>query len=569
MTKLDHVAWLPLALGCAAAPHAPPAETAPAADLVVVERDTTGDAWLATWHLAEPTRELRFERPAGGFRGAVFEVLTPGFALERDGDIEVLRTSGDAAAEVRVRFPEYDRQLTREYEFFRRFTDGGVAIYTGHLVARPVGDAAERPFVRRLRFVPPAGAAVIVGGQRHDGAVEWTDAGGRGTYVYLGSATPVVSDDVISIIDPGLPAWLERRTRDALPQLFALYGGRLQAEPDARPVVLFDYTPGEAVGYSNGGGTLPGLIQLGVEGGTWQTESRAALRQLLHFLAHEAAHVWNGEIAHYPGNEDAWLHEGSADALAERALLKLGVIDDDAFLDYQSAALNDCRAGLAVTPLRTSVQQGRPRMAYTCGNMIALLTESALRAHGADLFEFWRALIARALSQGGVYRAEDYVAVWRTLGAADTDIAALQALVDGDTDIELLPRALRATGVRVEPADPLPSHGLALARDAMARLMPADCGGRIGYRTTPTGFIIDRDVVCNNLIPGSRVVAFGGHDVLQAGHLAFDHVREACSGAGRARVTLHTDDSAAARDVDVACTAQLPARPEYLRIRAP
>lgn len=560
------VVLLLLTTGCSATTGTRDAAELPSeTGLIRVERDTASPGWLATWQLESPARELRFERPANGFRASAFEIITPGYRVTRDGDMEVMRTDGEPQREIRVRFPEFDRQLVREYEFFRRFSDGGVAIYTGHLVARPVGDGGERPFLRHFRFVPPPGAAVVLGGRRHEGAVEWSDGSGRGTYVYIGSAVPISSDDVIAIVDPGLPAWLESLTSDALPRLFALYRDRLHAEPDARPMVLFDYKEGDATGYSNGGGTLPGQIQLGVEGRAWSTESRPAMLQLVHFLAHEAAHVWNGEIAHYPGSEDAWMHEGSADALAERALLELGILDRTGVMDLQTAALNDCRAGLLATSLRTSTQQGRPRMAYTCGNMIALLTEAALLPRGADLFDFWAALIARAEAKGGLYDARDYVGVWRTLGATDVEVEVLEAFLDGSMDPDRLAQSLRAGGVDVDPAEPPASYGQALARDALARLMAADCGGRVGFRSSSEGFLLDDGLDCGTFAPGAIVLAIGGHNLLEAGHLAYDHARDACSEDRPARIGLVHDDGND-RDVEVACEEELPARASYVRV---
>ena len=54
-------------------------QSEPAA-VVVIEK--AGDSmWTATWRLAEPARELRFEAPAAGLRARVFEVLTPGYRL--------------------------------------------------------------------------------------------------------------------------------------------------------------------------------------------------------------------------------------------------------------------------------------------------------------------------------------------------------------------------------------------------------------------------------------------------------------------------------------------------------
>lgn len=525
--------------------------------------------WTATWHLAAPARELRFERPAGAFRARVFEIVTPGYRLERDGDLEVLRAAGEPARIIRVRFPEFDAELTREYEFFRRFSDGSVALYTGHLLASTAGAAPEAAcddcLVRRFELVPPPGAAVVVGGRRAVRRLSWTDESGRGTYVYFGAIRPVVSDDVISVIDPGLPGWLGRRTREALPRLFALYRDRLSAAPRTRPVVLFDYKAGEATGYSSGGGTLPGLIQLGVEGRAWESESTSALEQLLHFLAHESAHVWNGEIAHYEGTADAWMHEGSADAFAQRALRRLEVIGEARFLEYQTDALNDCRRGLTVTTLRESAARGQPRLAYTCGNLIALLTERSLQAQGADLFDFWRLLIARARRQGGAYTADDYQAVWRGMGAREADLAELGAFLAGRMDAEALVAALRGRGVSVEEAQPPQPYSLSLARDTFARLMAADCKGRVGFRLSNTGLLLDRDVKCGVLPGGATVVAIGGFDVRHDGHRAYDAVRERCERKEPVTVTLG-DAGTAAREVAVGCGEPLPVRPAYVAI---
>lgn len=528
--------------------------------------------WTATWHLAAPARELRFERPAGAFHARVFEIVTPGYRLERDGDLEVLRAAGEPARIIRVRFPEFDAELTREYEFFRRFSDGSVALYTGHLLAGTASTAGAAPgaacddcLVRRFELVPPPGAAVVVGGRRAVRRLSWTDESGRGTYVYFGAIRPVVSDDVISVIDPGLPGWLGRRTREALPRLFALYRDRLSAAPRTRPVVLFDYKAGEATGYSSGGGTLPGLIQLGVEGRAWESESTSALEQLLHFLAHESAHVWNGEIAHYEGTADAWMHEGSADAFAQRALRRLEVIGEARFLEYQTDALNDCRRGLTVTTLRESAARGQPRLAYTCGNLIALLTERSLQAQGADLFDFWRLLIARARRQGGAYTADDYQAVWRGMGAREADIAELGAFLAGRMDAEALVAALRGRGVSVEEAQPPQPYSLSLARDTFARLMAADCKGRVGFRLSNTGLLLDRDVKCGVLPGGATVVAIGGFDVRHDGHRAYDAVRERCERKEPVTVTLG-DAGTAAREVAVGCGEPLPVRPAYVAI---
>lgn len=527
-----------LLAGCASAP--------PARSRVTLQPD--GEYWLATWQLAAPARELRFERPAAGFRKDHFEVLTPGYELARGGEHEVLRTDGEPASTIAVRFRAFARHLPKDYEFFQQFSDGSVAIYTGHLLAK-----LDELLIRDFRFVPRAGEQVVSGGKRHSSPVAWTDDAGQGTYVYFGSIVPVESRETISIVDPGLPDWLEARTRDALPRLFDLYTRRLGAELPERPAVLFSYKASEQSGYSSSGGTLPGLIQLGIEGTGWQTESEEGLLQLFHFLAHEAAHLWNGQIVHYPDEAQAWMHEGSADGLAERALLDLGVMDEARFLRYQTDALNQCRRGLGTEPLQTAARRGRFELYYSCGNALALLTE---KTTGRELFAFWNAFIARALAKPGHhYDAGDYYAL---LG---DDAGTVRAFVESPASPDALVAALRSRGVAISTPDPPPSeYGQPLARDALLHLLGEACTGSYGFNTMPDGLAIRSDVNCKGVNGGEVVESMGGHSVLRAGHLAWDHLQERCGSPQPVRLGI------AGRQVELPCTRPVAARAPYVRI---
>lgn len=554
-------------VACTTSSGATPGSVGSGTDQVVVEPGPVGDVWQATWYLSRPARELRFERPANGFRESVFTILTPGYYIQRDGESEVLRTDDEPARVIRTRFPAFDQQLRRDYEFFRVFSDGGVAIFTGHLVARPLREDGAGSYVRDFRFEPPDGAGIIVHGKRKSGSVELT-TGERGTYVYMGSVDPVASEDVISILDPGLPEWVAVQTEGILPRLFAFYRARLKARPATKPMVLFDYHDLNSPGASSGGGTLPGLIQLSIQGAGWVEPSKGALLQLLQFAAHEAAHMWNGEIAHYPGGPDAWMHEGGADAMADRALLNLQVIDQNLFLDRQTRALNACRVDLEATSIRASLQEGRPRTAYTCGNMMALLTESALRPHGADLFVFWQSLIRTALDRGGEYGVTDYLRVWENLGATSADTSALRRFLDGTSGADALIDELEARGVIIERAEPTRSYALRYGRETMIALMSADCGGRVGFRPTGGTFLLDADVSCGSLVGGAQVLRIDSFDAVGEGHRAYDRVREVCASGGTLRVLLQTSSTGERRTVEIPCERPLPLRPEYVRLRS-
>lgn len=520
---------------------------------ITLEHDS-GTTWRATYVLPAPARELRFERETSPFRGRVFEVATPGYSFVRDGQAEILRTDGQPSDTITLRFPEYTEELEKEYDFFQKFSDGSVAIYTGHLLA-----AADGRAVRTIRFAPRSGQSVVVAGTRSPSPLDWTDETGEGTYAYFGSIPPIETADAISIIDPGLPGWLQARTRRMLPELFELFTRELGVRLPARPVVLFNYARGNDSGYTSGGGTLPNVIQLRVEGRAWEQESEEGLLHLFHFLAHEAAHLWNGQIANYPGTEHSWMHEGGADAMAERALLDLGQIDQKRYLEYQTAALNACRSASDTGSLREAGTRGSFDLYYSCGNAIALFTDAAI---DTGLFGFWKSLVARTLAKAEPkYGVDDYFAVWRELGADDGDVSMLRSIVEEPSGTAKIAEALRLNGVGIEETDDVPqSYGQSLSRRALMHLLKQHCRGRYGFRSTPAGFELDAPLDCGQLPPGGLVKLIGGEDVIRAGHRAWDVLHSRCCAEGA--ITVH----AGGRDVNVPCSVPAPARPAYLRV---
>lgn len=538
---------------------------------VALERasDTT---WRATWHLTAPATGLRFERPASGFRRDAFAIRTPGFSIRHDGDHEVLHTDGAPVREIVVEFTDEQRELPREYEFVRRFTDGSVAIYTGHLVARPVtqGDAScDSCWIRRLRIEPSAGARVVVGGRAHAGAVDWTDTTGQGTFVFVGDIDPVETASVIAIGDPGLPQWVDARWRETLPRIFDLYGARLGASPATRSMVLFDYRPTGPAGHYYTGGVLPGLIQLGLTSRGWEQQSPEALAQVVRFLAHEAAHVWNNGIVRGPSPEDPWMHEGSADAMADRALLAFGLADEGQFLAAQTEALNSCRAGIGARSIRAIGRHAT--LPYVCGNVLALIAESTLRARGtADLFDLWRGIIAAARDGDGRYAYDTWLETWRALGASGDDVVQFRRLIEASAHPDSLVAALAVRGVRiVTDTAPPASYRVALGRDALMVLMMEDCNGRVSFNQAPEGLLVARDLRCAVLPGGAMVTAIGGHEILGDGHRAWGELTARCGSSTPVGITyLESGNGGAFRTVDLRCARPAAARPAYVRIVA-
>lgn len=74
------------------------------------------------------------------------------------------------------------------------------------------------------------------------------------------------------------------------------------------------------------------------------------------------------------------------------------------------------------------------------------------------------------------------------------------------------------------------------------------------------GLAIRSDVTCKGVNGGDLVESLGGHSVLRAGHLAWDHLHERCGTAQPVRLGI------AGREVELPCTRAVAARPAYVRI---
>ena len=400
---------------------------------IEVTRLADGDTWEASYTLAEPTTRLVFPDNTNLFRHDAWVVTSDGMELAVEDGHEVIRAADQAAFnEVEFRFASNIEHLDRSYEFHVPFTDGGVLLYTGHFEVHTESGPLDTELVLKGR----PDEHLWVAGAVHDTWVQHSGEQGFGTYAYFGTGTPLQTEDVVALVDPGLPEWIRTETERYLPQLFELYAERLGFELPARPMVFFSYIEGPPGMGDFSGGALAELIQLTVKGRQWATRdssSEGPFERLIGFLAHESVHLWNrptGDQEPVPGSP--WMHEGGADALSFRALLELGVIDQAGLYLRHSRAINGAAQRLQGTSVRESGNPQSSMNFYEAGSALALATELALQAAdpGLDLFDFWRLLLAEARASGRAFTQEDYYALADRLAPGSDIGARLRAFVE-------------------------------------------------------------------------------------------------------------------------------------------
>lgn len=351
--------------------------------------------WTISYVLPAPASALTFARSPDASRGEDW-TAPDGFEIVRIDGVEIARrVDGEAFSSVAFGVPPRYRELPKDYAPFMPYGDGGRLFYTGRLFAC----AGECPddATWAMRLVAPDGQGVLLDGRRLTGEASWTDSG-QGRNVYVGEAEPVVSGDVAAVIDAALPTRIRDQLETQLPRFMTYFTQKL-GRLNYRPMLFASYDASPHDGRSGRqGGTLPGQVFVHFYGDAWPEKivEPGLADELAWFFAHEAGHMYQQD-AWATGAAHAWIHEGAAEAFAALALRADGVASADAVAEKIAGSERECAAITADRSVREAIEAGDFHAAYTCGLVIALAIDAAVRKAAPDsdgLYAVWRSFIA-------------------------------------------------------------------------------------------------------------------------------------------------------------------------------
>ena len=383
---------------------------------VRVEVSRRGDDWLATYTFDRvspvwmfPHSALTAETPRPWREGS-WTIATRGVRLQRHGSYDVLSANfGRMPLQVEVHFKPVRDRLQADYPPALIFTDGSVALHVAQFDCFPMPSASA---VRKLpsdlnnQFVPAAevtfafrdsAGPVLLEGRRA-AVAETRDSG---TYAFFGATRALETPDMIGILDPQLPGWIQESLTSAVPSLLGRYAQDLGRLKDLKPTLMVSWAGAAPGVVSRGGSVLRGLIVMTYAGAGMLEESEEQRQQGLWFIAHEAAHFWLGQTVAYEYARDAWITEGGADLLAIRA-----VAEADPSYDPRGELNREIEDCIRLTKRRgvaSARDRGEHRAYYACGAVFGLVAESG---SGRSFSKFVRELIDRNRADGVVTRAE-------------------------------------------------------------------------------------------------------------------------------------------------------------------
>ncbi len=382
-----------------------------------------GEQWRVEYTLDAPAKALRFARTdRQGNRARDWTPVDPMIELVLVDGEEVIRRRDDAPfAQASFDVPPRYRPLEKDYAPFSPFGDGGLLIHTGRFHACVDRCADDDSPVWTFAMTPPAGAHVIHGGTVHDASLEFTDRD-SGTNIYVGTATPVATPDVVAVVDQTLPVAARDALEQLFPRLMALYVEEFGPLP-SKPMLFASHDaahPGGGYGYQ--GGTLPGQVFIHIYGRHEAFSSDDFQARMRWHFAHEAAHLFQRYDRQPVPDGESWIHEGGADAKAALALQRLGVLDTTALRERIEGALAQCSSGLAERPLHTSHDAGAFDNYYHCGLLLQLAADAAARRASdgtCDLFCIWRDFLA-AVAGGAPWNVDTFATVVERRAGPDT-----------------------------------------------------------------------------------------------------------------------------------------------------
>lgn len=349
-----------------------------------------------------------------------------------EGRDSIRRKDGKAFSNTVFDVPMTYYAPPQDYAPFMPFKDGGVLIHSGRYqsCAVPCADEAA-PSRFKMEIIPPLEDHVILFGEVLETESAWEDTY-SGTMIYVGGATPILTKQVISVIDTSLPMEIRDPLDQVFPPLMKYYAdqfGQLATKP-----MLFasldrlsgpDNNP-NSNSFSTKGGVLPNQVFMHFSGDAWFEDGFVSDNKVVGFLswhfAHEAAHIYQTLTEYDVKDQDYWIHEGGAEAFAALALQNL----DSKYLEYVNFKKNDavksCVEGLARGDLNSAIEGEDSGLHYSCGMIMQLAIDKAIKAKSNgqfDLYELWRRFLT-SVENGQAWDGTSFLTHVEALAGAKT-----------------------------------------------------------------------------------------------------------------------------------------------------
>lgn len=339
------------------------------------------DQWRADYVFAEPVTAIDLGDLVGPYRQQAWHALTPGVELVAHDDHESLR-SAKPLTRLSVQISAYGQVDPARFAPINHFSDGGSDFYLGFLYGALKQGGGDRAMDVRFQLVGLAGETVLAPSE------PGTELNG---YAYFGPQRPTRMGNVNVIIDPQAPAWVRQTIDETTAKVSQYYEQAFQRKLMQTPLITISMAglEGPPRSLDMKGGALRGGIAYRLQGPGLVDDHPKKRIHVARLVAHEMAHLWQLNLTRGGvGEEDAWIHEGGAEAVMLEAMRSTGLFTQEASDLYAKALLDECEQ------LKDDTESYRGR--YACGF-------KRYSGYPVAPVPLWRAMMARSESSGEFY----------------------------------------------------------------------------------------------------------------------------------------------------------------------
>lgn len=349
-----------------------------------------------------PVKRLEFARTPDDQRLARWTALQEELQITHEDGVDyVSRKDGESFSAAAFESPMTYTVLPKDYAPFMPYSNEGVLLHSGRFQVCPeacMSDTAINEYPMQLSS--NGNGDIILNGEVFGTDASWHDSR-DGTMVYVGRSKPIETDHVIAIIDPKIPDDIKTMLNALFPKMMDYYAenlGSLDQKPMLFAALDRDNEPdGNPLSnhFSSQGGTLPGQVFMHLVGDGWletlDVRGDYAGEFLAWFFAHEAAHLYQRAADYDSIEEDAWIHEGGAEAFAAITMRELELASEARIETRKAQSVTKCLEGLQQGDLRTAGARQDFDLYYSCGMVIQLAAHKTVQSNGDEkgIFLIW------------------------------------------------------------------------------------------------------------------------------------------------------------------------------------
>jgi len=527
---------------------------------ILVHRLESGEVSVK-FDLPDDVSEIWFYADSSVIRADYWHLETGDLELQSD---RIVSSRGTTFKHAAVRLTPNDLPLDRVFPSLVDFGDALSLVNIDYIRAR--GGVGDMPVVVQNAYDPSSRECLANYSIDTYGRENLPDTAGR--YVLLGTSyedcvLALRADMPNILVSEGTSAKIDDLISGAFGSVYELLLDSFDLSPSMESTIFVSHQPTAAFDRVQADVGWDSVISLRFFGSAWDDPDDARSIQILNLLAHEAVHLWIGttfQIAGQPGR--AWLHEGAAEYIALRILLRQGWMSHEAFRSRIERDLARCSSALGTMSLMTERAPQGGRLVYDCGVLVQFVYDVVIHSESGgqrSVLDLWRELMHESVEAGErTVTAEQFLA----LNEEARKILS-SALYGPSIETAAILESLQEFGVDATLQEDTGTAAIMFA--LLSGFFTAECGsGPWGFFTLEDHLALDTNETCQTIPDGFVLRHVQGVDVLKDASQVFDRVLEACTQSGVARMSGRTPEEP---EFELPCPVPLPESPKQLKVR--